>query len=198
VDARDKRGHDRGGTSVGWAETTRLANVIFRKPLKHWDRATVMAAPRSPIPPCSAASRPSSHRRIREAIERQTDIFRKSGLGISVLRLQSLPIAFRCSIETLLGAVAHAAVFAVRGRHLRRLTIGVAPFFEPSFRLSGDPILGFALGLEPADVLLLAAWMGGDHIPFVPQLDRLRDGRRFPIQHCAAPSRARLAIHQRP
>jgi hypothetical protein len=75
---------------------------------------------------------------------------------------------------------------------LPRLIIRVTPFFEPSCRLSGDPILGFGLGLEPSDVLLLAAWMGGDHIPFVPQLERLRDGRRFPIQDCATPSRARL------
>src|SRR6476469_4468260 len=29
----------------------------------------------------------------------------------------------------------------------------LAPFFEPSLRLSCDPILGFRFGLEPADVL---------------------------------------------
>jgi hypothetical protein len=29
VDARDKRGHDRGGTSVGWAETTRTRKRHF-------------------------------------------------------------------------------------------------------------------------------------------------------------------------
>jgi hypothetical protein len=43
----------------------------------------------------------------------------------------------------------------------------VASFFEPSFRFLPDPAFGFGLGLESADVLVLAAWMGGDHIPFI-------------------------------
>src|ERR1700737_1385548 len=39
------------------------------------------------------------------------------------------------------------------------LIIRVAPFFQPSLRLSSDQILGFGLGLERADVLMLAARM---------------------------------------
>jgi hypothetical protein len=48
--------------------------------------------------------------------------------------------------------------------------IRVALFFEPSLRLSGDPILGFGLALEPANVLSLAARMPCEHIPFIPQV----------------------------
>ena len=59
----------------------------------------------------------------------------------------------------------------------------VAPFFEPSFRLSDDPILGFGLSLEPADVFVLPAWMRGDHIPFVPPLDGLNDRRSGLLRH---------------
>jgi hypothetical protein len=61
---------------------------------------------------------------------------------------------------------------------LPRLIIRVTPFFEPSCRLSGDPILGFGLALEPANVLSLAARMPCEHIPFIPQLEGLRDYRR--------------------
>ena len=51
-----------------------------------------------------------------------------------------------------------------------------SPVFEPRFRLSADPTLGFGVCVEPANVLSLAARMPCEHIPFIPQL--LSDYRR--------------------
>jgi hypothetical protein len=72
--------------------------------------------------------------------------------------------------------------------------------FEPRFRLSGDPILGFALGLEPADVLLLPARMPCEHMPFIPQLDGFNDYRRGRSRHRAltAPGLRRAGDHVGP
>jgi hypothetical protein len=71
-----------------------------------------------------------------------------------------------------------------------RVIIRVALFFEPSLRLSGDPILGFGLALEPANVLSLAARMPCEHIPFIPQL--LSDYRRGRPGHRALSAPAQL------
>ena len=58
---------------------------------------------------------------------------------------------------------------------------------RPSFRLCGDPLLGFGLALEPANVLILAARMPCEHMPFIPQLDGLSDYRRGRLGERAPP-----------
>jgi hypothetical protein len=56
---------------------------------------------------------------------------------------------------------------------------------RPSFRLCGDPLLGFGLALEPANVLIVAARMPCEHIPFISQL--LSDYKRGRLGHWVSP-----------
>ena len=46
-----------------------------------------------------------------------------------------------------------------------RYSICIAPLPEPCLGVLGDPVLGLGLGLKASDVLLLAAWIGSDHMP---------------------------------